>query len=100
MIKAVKLSNYDDRIRKDEYDLPPEPEKIMDDYRYASKSELNDIIRYDMDINEVFDSKYFQSLPVDVQHKIVYEMKTKSRQNSYERIEKMIEVASISFSIL
>jgi len=69
----------------------------MDDYRLASKNELNDLIRYDMDINEIFDSKYFQSLPVDVQHKIVYEMKNKSRQNSYDRIERMIEVASISF---
>jgi len=28
MIKAVKLSNYDDRSKKDEYDLPPEPENM------------------------------------------------------------------------
>jgi len=28
MIKAVKLSNYDDRTKKDEYDLPPEPENM------------------------------------------------------------------------
>jgi len=28
MIKAIKLSNYEDRSRRDEYDLPPEPENV------------------------------------------------------------------------
>ncbi|ORX50357.1 PIN domain-like protein [Piromyces finnis] len=94
IIKAVKLSNYEDRTKKDEYVLPPKPENIMDDYRLASKDELSNLIRYDMDINEVLESKFFQTLPVEVQHKIVYEMKNKSRQGSYERIENMLEAAS------
>ncbi|KAL1923154.1 uncharacterized protein VTP21DRAFT_9530 [Calcarisporiella thermophila] len=85
------------RQKKDEYDLPPIPgiENMArkNDPRFASEEELvtffEDIKDHHLE-NINIDSLDFQTLPPEIQYEIITELKVKSRQPSWARLQEMI----------
>lgn len=83
----------------DPYQLPPQPQSNSKlDTRFSSEQELksfvNQIDHADIDI----DSEHFQSLPTEVQYELIQDLKMKSRQTSFHRVEQMASVDPLQFS--
>ncbi|TPX50268.1 hypothetical protein SeLEV6574_g00993 [Synchytrium endobioticum] len=97
--------------KRDEYELPDTPVATAvtassNDPRLITESEMRDFInvhKSSVDLKTVdIDSLQFQALPLEVQHEIILELKTKSRQASAARLDVMLHDAktSLDFSKL
>ncbi|GAA5801355.1 hypothetical protein HPULCUR_006801 [Helicostylum pulchrum] len=83
----------------DPYQLPPQPQSNSKlDTRLSTEQELksfvNQIDHTDIDI----DSESFRSLPTEVQYELIQDLKIKSRQTSFHRVEKMASSDPLQFS--
>ncbi|RUS22293.1 hypothetical protein BC937DRAFT_89766 [Endogone sp. FLAS-F59071] len=87
--------------KRDEYDLPPiQGIKSLiqrEDPRFATDEELrlfiNDFKPEELDM----DSDVFRSLPTEIQYEIITDLKLKSRQTSWDRLQEMVRRAPSSF---
>ncbi|CAG8446218.1 1758_t:CDS:10 [Ambispora leptoticha] len=91
------------RKKRDEYELPPiiggiESMIQKDDIRFANEEDLRRFIEeFKVNSDDIdIDSEGFRSLPLEMQFEIVGELRLKSRQTSYERLQNMIKKAPIS----
>ncbi|KAM3583808.1 DNA repair protein rad2 [Umbelopsis sp. WA50703] len=93
------------KFRKDPYELPEDTGAIAKakkelDPRFATDEELRDFILEfkpsDLDV----DSDMFRSLPTELQYEIIQDLKLKSRQTSWARLDEMIRKSrtSLDFS--
>ncbi|KAJ2964977.1 hypothetical protein NQZ79_g88 [Umbelopsis isabellina] len=93
------------KFRKDPYELPEDAGAIAKakkelDPRFATDEELRDFIMEfkpsDLDVN----SDMFKSLPTELQYEIIQDLKLKSRQTSWARLDEMIRKSrtSLDFS--
>ncbi|KAJ1979874.1 DNA repair protein rad2 [Dimargaris verticillata] len=72
------------------------------DPRLALRSELEGFVEEHKEAVIDIDSEVFQALPIELQHEIILDLKNKSRQTSWERLEEMTRLAptGIEFSQL
>ncbi|KAG2178106.1 hypothetical protein INT43_003359 [Umbelopsis isabellina] len=93
------------KFRKDPYELPEDEGAIAKakkemDPRFATDEELRDFIMEfkpsDLDVN----SDMFKMLPTELQYEIIQDLKLKSRQTSWARLDEMIRKSrtSLDFS--
>ncbi|GAB5586597.1 DNA repair protein rad2 [Umbelopsis nana] len=93
------------KFRKDPYELPEDSDEIKKakeklDPRFATDEELRDFIMEfkpsDLDV----DSEMFRALPTELQYEIIQDLKLKSRQTSWARLDEMIRKSrtSLDFS--
>ncbi|KAI8051725.1 hypothetical protein BDF21DRAFT_391981 [Thamnidium elegans] len=83
----------------DPYQLPPQPQSNSKlDTRFSTEQELksfvNQIDHRDIDI----DSESFQSLPTELQYELIQDLRIKSRQTSFHRVEQMASSDPLQFS--
>ncbi|KAJ3119361.1 DNA repair protein rad2 [Nowakowskiella sp. JEL0407] len=97
------------RKRPDEYELLPKTQQsntnatldaiIPEDPRLVTETELLNFISehqlsdYDLTLLNL-DSAAFTSLPIELQHEIILDLKTKSRQSTWNKVEEMEKVAA------
>ncbi|KAI9103096.1 hypothetical protein DFS34DRAFT_576643 [Phlyctochytrium arcticum] len=98
--------------RLDEYELPEEianlafSSYIAEDPRLISKDEMISFVDHykdDINLNDLnLDDQRFKELPIEMQHDIVTEVKTKSRLANHRRLATMINAApdALKFSAL
>ncbi|KAJ1968978.1 DNA repair protein rad2 [Dispira parvispora] len=63
------------------------------DPRLVLKQELENFVQEHQDEIIDIDSEVFQSLPIELQHEVILDLKNKSRQTSWERVEEMARLA-------
>ncbi|KAJ1551502.1 DNA repair protein rad2 [Nowakowskiella sp. JEL0078] len=98
--------------KRDQYELDPSPDQgtnfkvNINDPRLVTEEELRNFIddhRSEVDLNLLnLDSYAFSNLPVEIQHEIILDLKTKSRQSSWNRLGELIKAApsALEFSKL
>ncbi|KAI8070777.1 hypothetical protein BC940DRAFT_270793 [Gongronella butleri] len=91
---AVDHLRHQNKIKQDQYELPPEapvaarPGAI--DPRLATKEELLDFVSEFRPADIDMDSETFQALPPEIQYEIIQDIKLRSRQTSYARLQTMV----------
>ncbi|KAI8085190.1 uncharacterized protein BX664DRAFT_338768 [Halteromyces radiatus] len=90
---ALDTLRHQNTIKQDQYQLPPlmtTGEYQKKDPRLATNQELLDFIEEfkPSDIN--MDSNVFQQLPTEIQYEIIQDLKLKSRQTSWARLDNMV----------
>ncbi|KAI8897797.1 hypothetical protein BC833DRAFT_20924 [Globomyces pollinis-pini] len=98
---GVRFSNSASRD-KDDYALPEQPIRSNEiDSRLATDSEIFDFIdnqRREIDLSKVnIDSAHFQTLPLNLQHEIILDLKMKSRTPNQERVNQMLQNSKTAF---
>lgn len=91
--KSAALEELRQKRKRDQYELPPMPnETPMDriDARLATQEELIDFINQYRPGTEEIDSEAFMALPPEIQYEIIQDLKLKSRQTSWARLEEMV----------
>ncbi|KAJ1659497.1 DNA repair protein rad2 [Dispira simplex] len=87
------------RKRHDPYDIGPtfDSRALLhqphNDPRLVLKQELENFVQEHRDEIVDIDSEVFQSLPIELQHEVILDLKNKSRQTSWERVEEMARLA-------
>ncbi|ORY95368.1 hypothetical protein BCR43DRAFT_492882 [Syncephalastrum racemosum] len=80
--------------KRDQFELPPlaseSVEQHKDDPRLATREELLDFIEEFKPADQDIDSEAFFALPPEIQYEIVQDLKLKSRQTSWARLEEMV----------
>lgn len=93
MEKAAALQEIKQKYRRDQYELPPlagENDRHQQDPRLATQQELIDFINDYRPSEQDIDTEAFQALPPEVQYEIVQDLKLKSRQTSWARLDEMV----------
>ncbi|KAG2195364.1 hypothetical protein INT47_004472 [Mucor saturninus] len=96
-VYAAELEKTAEALRKpiklDQYELPDVPKREIYelDPRLATREEIQNFVDEftpsEMDIN----SETFQSLPPEIQYEVIQDLKIKSRQTSWARLDKMMQ---------
>ncbi|CAO3649800.1 unnamed protein product [Cunninghamella echinulata] len=97
--EAIQLLRHQNTIKQDQYDLPPTPHeneqqqknRIKKDLRLATDEELQDFIDEFKPSDIDMDSATFHALPTEIQYEIIQDLKLKSRQTSWDRLNNMIQ---------
>ncbi|KAI9309591.1 hypothetical protein BJ944DRAFT_172698 [Cunninghamella echinulata] len=100
--EAIQLLRHQNTIKQDQYDLPPTPHeneqqlknRIKKDLRLATNEELQDFIDEFKPSDIDMDSATFHALPTEIQYEIIQDLKLKSRQTSWDRLNNMIRHSS------
>ncbi|KAI7880598.1 PIN domain-like protein, partial [Lichtheimia hyalospora FSU 10163] len=93
MERAAALQEIKQKYRRDQYELPPlagESNRHQHDPRLATQQELIDFINDYRPSEQDIDTEAFQALPPEVQYEIVQDLKLKSRQTSWARLDEMV----------
>ncbi|KAI8342454.1 hypothetical protein BC941DRAFT_140769 [Chlamydoabsidia padenii] len=95
---AIDTLRHQNAIKQDQYELPPmEYNKPLEkktrnklDPRLATDQELQDFIDEFKPSDIDMDSSVFQALPTEIQYEIIQDVKLKSRQTSWARLDHMV----------
>ncbi|CAO3607220.1 unnamed protein product [Cunninghamella blakesleeana] len=98
-LEAIQLLKHQNTIKQDQYDLPPTPHEtnrdketgFKKDIRLATNEELQDFIDEFKPSDIDMDSATFHALPTEIQYEIIQDLKLKSRQTSWARLNNMIQ---------
>ncbi|ORZ22331.1 hypothetical protein BCR42DRAFT_487904 [Absidia repens] len=92
---ALDTLRHQNAIKQDQYQLPPlihdnnQPRRKIDP-RFASDQELLDFIDEFKPSDIDMESSVFQALPPEIQYEIIQDLKLKSRQTSWSRLDNMV----------
>ncbi|KAJ3320627.1 DNA repair protein rad2 [Boothiomyces sp. JEL0866] len=91
--KQIKLTTD---ATTDEYRLPSKPTRDdQRDARYATETEIYDFIanaKNKIDLQKInINSAHFQTLPIEMQHEIILDLKNNSREPNQQRVLDMVE---------
>ncbi|KAI8803632.1 hypothetical protein BJ742DRAFT_857452 [Cladochytrium replicatum] len=111
-VRIVATELAGSKRKRDEYDLPDLPSQSVKstytdpgsdpvtDPRMVSESELRAFVnnhRQNLDLSSLsLDSADFAALPVEIQHEIILDLKTQSRESSFRRLSDMLRDAPTS----
>ncbi|KAI9288150.1 hypothetical protein BC943DRAFT_184973 [Umbelopsis sp. AD052] len=89
------------KFRKDPYELPADSGEIKKakeklDPRFATDEELREFIMEFKPSDLNVDSDTFRSLPTEIQYELIQDLKLKSRQTSWARLDEMIRKSKTS----
>ncbi|CAO3594843.1 unnamed protein product [Absidia cylindrospora] len=92
---ALDTLRHQNTIKQDQYQLPPlihnnNQHRRKIDPRFASDQELLDFIDEFKPSDIDMESSVFQALPPEIQYEIIQDLKLKSRQTSWSRLDNMV----------
>ncbi|KAG0172954.1 DNA repair protein rad2 [Apophysomyces sp. BC1034] len=98
--KSAAVDELHRRRKRDQYELPPTEQQLLSnkmDPRLATEEELQSFIDEFTPSGMDIDSDTFQTLPREVQYEIIQDLKLKSRQTSWARLEEMIRQSHTAY---
>ncbi|KAI9323467.1 hypothetical protein BX666DRAFT_1837298, partial [Dichotomocladium elegans] len=93
MEKEAAAEQLKQKFRHDQYELPAMDSSVRpntNDPRLATEDELVDFINMYHPSEQDIDTEAFKALPPEIQYEIVQDIKLKSRQTSWARLDEMI----------
>ncbi|KAI8367523.1 uncharacterized protein BYT42DRAFT_648548 [Radiomyces spectabilis] len=91
--KSAAVEELRQRRKRDQYELPTIPETSVSagvDPRLATKEELKEFVEEFKPEDLDMDSETFQALPPEIQYEVIQDIKLKSRQTSWKRLDEMV----------
>ncbi|CAO3678933.1 unnamed protein product [Rhizopus stolonifer] len=90
--KSTAVESFRKRQKLDQYELPPERtgELNMLDPRLPTVQEMKGFVEEFAPTTDIIDSDTFQHLTPEIQYEIIQDLKLKSRQTSWARLDQMV----------
>ncbi|KAI9263682.1 hypothetical protein BY458DRAFT_237869 [Sporodiniella umbellata] len=90
--KSTAIETLKKNHKLDQYELPPEKKEILNipDPRLSSVEEMKAFVNEFAPTLTDVDSDTFQALPPEIQYEVIQDLKLKSRQTSWARLDQMV----------